>query len=148
MKNKGAEGLENRRVALVVDEAEDYISAMSEAATSLKDRALSNRVDGFISSVRAMVQSVKQDPRDLGAARKYLNLYLFGARDATIKFVELYQKSADTQTRTDYEALLTDLEKNFDWQRQKMLLDDPADLDVEIDVLRNRLRHKGVETQL
>ena len=42
------------------------------------------------------------------------------------------------------EALLDDLEASFVSQREKMLLDDRSDLDVEIEVLRDRLKQEGV----
>ena len=40
--------------------------------------------------------------------------------------------------------LLTDLEETFDKKTQKLLLDNNADLTVEIDVLRDRLQREGV----
>jgi len=149
LKSKGLAGYENfesRRVAMVIGEAEEFIATMTNAMARLKDRKLQSHLDRFIASAEAMFRTVEQDPRDLTASRKYLGVYLKGARDATLKFVELYEKSGDPVARRDYEALLADLETNFEAQRQEMLLDDRSDLDVEIEVLRERLRHEGVET--
>ncbi len=67
-----------------------------------------------------------------------------GARDATIKFADVYARTNDPQARADYESLLDDLEKNFSARTRKMLLDDRSDLTVEIDVLRDRLQREGV----
>jgi len=67
-----------------------------------------------------------------------------GARDATIKFADMYARTQDTKARDDYEALLDDLEKSFSDRTRKMLLDDRSDLTVEIDVLRDRLQREGV----
>ena len=36
-----------------------------------------------------------------------------GARDATVRFADVYATSRDAKARADYEALLTDLETNF-----------------------------------
>ncbi len=142
----GYENFENRRVALAVEEAEDHITTMLDAMAGLKDRALKARLEEFATSARAMFRAVEQDPRDLSSARKYLGVYLMGARDATLKFVDLYATTHDADARHNYEALLADLEKNFDAQRKELLLDDHSDLDVEIEVLRSRLRHEGVST--
>ena len=67
-----------------------------------------------------------------------------GARDATIKFADIYAHTQDTQARDDYLALLTDLEQNFAARSEKSLLDDRSDLTIEIDVLRARLSREGV----
>jgi len=150
MRDKGIDSIDalsDRRVARAVDEAETYITAMVDALAVLKDRDLQKRMNSFITSARDMFRSVQEDPRDLVAARKYLSVYLIGARDATVKFVDLYKKTGDTAARTSYEGLLADLETNFTTQRQEMLLDDRSDLDVEIDVLRERLSREGVRAK-
>ena len=115
--------------------------------SGLRDRALDKRMDDFVATAREMFRTVEQDPRDLVAARKYLSVYLVGARDATQKFVSLYAKTGDKGARADFEALLGDLEANFRARQQELLLDDRSDLDVEIDVLRDRLRREGVSSQ-
>ena len=67
-----------------------------------------------------------------------------GARDATVKFADIYARTRDAQARADYAALLDDLEQNFDARTQSLLLDDRSDLNIEIDVLRERLQREGV----
>jgi 5-bromo-4-chloroindolyl phosphate hydrolysis protein len=143
MRDKGAEGVDTfqtDRVARAVDEAEKYLSSMREAILRAGDRQLEARVDRFAAAARALFRTVEQDPRDLTAARKYLSVYLSGARDATVKFSDLYARSRDGQARTDYIALLDDLETTFADRSQRLLTDNRTDLDVEISVLRDRLK--------
>lgn len=147
LSDKGVEGVDrfqSDRVARVVDEAEKHLGAMQSAIDGLRDRRLSDRVRGFQASAREMIRTVENDPRDLTAARKYLGVYLLGARDASSKFAELYARSADAAARADYEALLDDLEQSFSARTEKMLLGDRTDLDVEIGVLRERLEREGI----
>lgn len=147
LKDKRMEGVDpyqQDRVARVVDEAEDYLAAISTHAASLNDRALDARVAAFTAAARKMIRTVEEDPRDLTEARRYLGVYLMGARDATVKFVEVTKKGPDPQARTDYEALLTDLEQNFASRTAKMLEGGKADMDIEIKVLRDRLQREGV----
>jgi len=151
MKDKGVEGIDDfqqSRVARVVDDAEDYLTAMRDAALRAQDRQIESRVDQFQSVARDLFRTVEEDPRDLTAARKYLTVYLQGARDATVKFADIYGRSGDTQARTDYLSLLDDLEKNFAARNRKMLLEDRSDLTIEIDVLRDRLQREGVHLDL
>lgn len=146
MTDKGMEGVDRfqtDRVARVVDEAEGHVTAMKDAILRVGDRALVARVDQFASTARALFRTVEDDPRDLTGARKYLSVYLMGARDATVKFADLFARNRDPQARSDYEALLTDLETNFASRTQALLTDNHTDLDVEISVLRDRLKLEG-----
>lgn len=147
LKDKRMEGIDTYqqdRVARVVDEAEEYLSATTTHAASLNDRSLDTRVAAFTSAARKMIRTVEEDPRDLTEARRYLGVYLMGARDATVKFVEVTKRALSPQARTDYEALLTDLEQNFASRTAKMLESGKADMDIEIKVLRDRLGREGV----
>ncbi|MEP2533910.1 5-bromo-4-chloroindolyl phosphate hydrolysis family protein [Shimia sp.] len=147
MRNKGLEGIDlfqTDRVARAVDEAEEHLRAMSDAISRAGERTLEGRVERFQQAARALFRTVENDPRDLTAARRYLGVYLLGARDATIKFADIYARTRDADARADFESLLDDLEENFATRNQKLLLDDRSDLTIEIDVLRERLQREGV----
>ncbi|MEM5467674.1 5-bromo-4-chloroindolyl phosphate hydrolysis family protein [Celeribacter marinus] len=147
MKNKGMDGVDTfqqDRVAKVVDEAEGHLEIMHQAMLRTRDREAQRRLDQFISTARTMCRTVEDDPRDLTAARKYLGVYLLGARDATTKFVDLWERSRNDAARISWFALLDDLEKNFVARTEKLLIDNKTDLDIEIDVLRERLAREGI----
>lgn len=150
MKDKGMDGIDQRqsdRVARAVDEAEKHLGDMRDAISALSDRSLVTRVDAFQATARKMFRTVEEDPRDLTSARRYLGVYLMGAREASIKFSDLYQRTRDAKARADYVALLDDLEKSFAARTQKMLVDDRTDLNIEIDVLRERLEREGIHAE-
>lgn len=146
LRDKGAEGIDafqTDRVAGAVDEAERHLAAMKDAILRAGDRRIEARVDRFAATARAMFRAVEADPRDLTAARKYLGVYLMGARDASVKFADLYARSRDPGARSEYEALLDDLERNFTAATAKLRENDHTDLTVEIEVLRERLAREG-----
>ncbi len=147
MTNKRMEGVDTfqqDRVARVVDEAEAHLGTMKGQIDALNDRRLRERVEDFQTIARRMIRTVEEDPRDLTGARKYLGVYLMGARDATIKFVDLYRRNKDAEARASYESLLDDLQQNFTARTERMMLDDRSDMDIEINVLRDRLQREGV----
>lgn len=151
MTDKGMEGVDTYqqdRAARIVAEGEGYLKEMRAAALPLADRQLSDRIDRFAATARTLFRTVEEDPRDLTAARRYLGVYLMGARDATIKFADLWRREKDATARADYEALLTDLETNFAQRTRALLSDNRSDLDVEISVLRERLQREGVVPDL
>lgn len=141
---KGVDTFQQDRVARVVDEAEAHLATMKGQIETLADRHLTALVAEFQTIARRMIRTVEEDPRDLTGARKFLGVYLMGARDATIKFVDLYRRNKTADARDSYEALLDDLQQNFAARTEKMMLDDRSDMDIEINVLRDRLQREGV----
>lgn len=150
MRNKGMEGVDTfqqDRVARVVDEAEKHLKDMKDAILRANDRQMEVEVDKFQSVARDLIRTVEEDPRDLTAARKYLGVYLLGAKDATVKFADIYSRTRDAKARADYAELLKDMTNNFSARTRKMLIEDRTDLNIEIDVLRDRLAREGVRIE-
>ncbi len=147
LRDKGMEGVDmfqSDRVARAVEQAEAHLGAMSDAIRRAGDRQAEARLAQFQATVRDMLRTIENDPRDLTSARKFIGVYLMGARDATIKFADIYGRSRDTDARRDYMMLLSDLEENFTAKTRTLLQDSHTDLEIEIDVLRDRLRREGV----
>ena len=120
---------------------------MTDALKRVGDRRVLDRMERFQTTARRLIRTVENDPRDLTAARKYLGVYLMGARDASSKFADVYKQNPSAAVREDYLTLLDDLERNFAARTEKLLLDDHSDLTVEIEVLRDRLDREGVRPQ-
>lgn len=151
MRDKGTEGMDDfqtDRVARAVDEAERHLASMRDAIRRAGIPALERRVTEFSITAQRMFRVVEEDPRDLTGARRYLGVYLLGARDATVQFADLYARSKNEEARRDYEKLLDDLESSFSQKTEKLLLDDKSSLDVEIEVLRDRLAREGVRSEI
>ncbi|MEP3345636.1 MAG: 5-bromo-4-chloroindolyl phosphate hydrolysis family protein [Litoreibacter sp.] len=147
MRDKSVDGVDTfqtDRVARAVDEAERHLQAMSDAIETAGDRTMTARVERFQATARSFFRTVENDPRDLTTARRYLGVYLLGAKDATIKFSKLYAQGRDPSVKADYASLLDDLEANFTAKNQALLSDNRTDLDIEIDVLRDRLQREGI----
>ena len=143
MADKGMEGIDafqTGRVAHAVEEGEAYLKGMQDAILRARDRSLERRVDQFAAAARGLFRTVEADPGDLTAARKYLSVYLMGARDATVKFADHYAQTRDAGARADYEGLLADLETTFAQKTTDFLSNNRTDLDVEISVLRERMK--------
>ena len=147
LRKKGLEGfdaIEADRVARAVEQGEAYLGQTLDAASRIGERSLEARVERLCASARDVFRAVEQDPRDLTRARKFLSVYLMGARDATVKFADIFGRTQNAEARKAYELLLDDLEKSFDAQRETLLIEDRTDLDIEVEVLRERLQQEGV----
>jgi hypothetical protein len=97
-------------------------------------------------AAREMFRRIEAAPGDLVAARRYLGVYLEGARDATVKFADLYAATRDATARADYLALIEELRRGMEAKRETLLISDRTDLEVEIEVLRERLHHDAPPT--
>lgn len=142
MRDKGMEGIDafqTERVANAVAEAEKHLAALRETLRPVADRALMDQADRFSATARQMFRRLEDDPRDLGHSRRYLSVYLDGAREATARFAQIYATTRDPATRDDYMALLADLDTRFAQRTEDLLSNDRSRLDVEIEVLRERL---------
>ena len=147
MSDKGMEGVDSfqqDRAARMVDEAEKHLAGMTEAIARTGDRRLEARVQMFAATARNLFDGVEQNPGALTAARRYLGVYLIGARDATVKFADLYARTRDEGARRQYEALLADLEASFRAVTERLNHGGRTDMDIEIQVLRDRLAREGV----
>lgn len=147
MRDKGMEGVDafqTERVATAVETAEGHLDAMRDAVARARDRAAEARVERFAAAARALFRRVEDDPRDLVAARRWLGVYLQGARDATAKFADIWADARDPEARAEWERLMDDLERGMEEKRETLLLTDRTALEVEIEVLRDRLQAEGV----
>ena len=147
LRDKGAEGIDpfqQDRVAKVVAEGESHLEAIRAAVAGLDDARLSARVERFAATARSLFRAIEEDPSDLTAARRYMTVYLQGTRDASVKFASLWARLRDAQARQDYETLLDDLEAQFAAHQQSLHAAGREGLEIEIEVLRERLAREGV----
>jgi hypothetical protein len=145
MKSKGLQGYsrkEANRLLQALEQGERLMEETLIAAGGFPDRRLQHRVMQLVQEARGVFRAIEKDPRDLPRSRKFMAVYLQGARDATVKLAQLKARNPGLQEYADYERLLTDLEQHFIQQRQALLLNDRSELDVEVEVLRERIRQE------
>ena len=140
----GAAGFQGERVAAAVDRAQTLLDETRDAASRSGDAAIEDRIARLAAAAQGVIRQVEQDPRDLARARKFLTVYLQGAHDATVKFADLWRRTRDDSARRDFLALIDDLEATFLARRDTLMEGDRRSLDIEIDVLRHRLRSDGI----
>lgn len=146
MKKKGIEGddFTTERVARAIDQAEALVRDTVAAAARLGDRRLEGRVDRLADQAREVLRAIEADPRDLARSRSFIHVYLRGLRDATVKLADLLARRPDPVAQAQYEALVGELEQSFATQRAGLLEGNRTDLEVEIEVLRDRLQQDGL----
>lgn len=144
MKGKGyttSTGVTPQMVVEAIEEAEEKITGIERAGAEIKDRPLRDRIARVTKRSRDILARIEQDPSDLRRAKKFLVVYLDGALEATRKYARTQNDlSGDENVYIKFRSLLDDMEREFDHQHEKLLTNDRMDLDVEIDVLADRLK--------
>lgn len=140
LKNKGFAS-DARRAETALAAAEEMIAETLAASKRLGDDALELRVRALMQEARPVLREIERDPRELPRARRFLSVTLTGTRDATVKYARL--GLTDPELRAAYAGLLTQLEDSFARTRDRLVAEDRTDLEVEIEVLTERLRRDG-----
>lgn len=142
-----AEGLsadhaEARRMAA---EARAKLQRLSRARYRIQGAPeLGGRIDGVKAWIEKILALIEEDPRDLRRARKFLVVYVEGAAEVAEKYVELQDKGQAADFRPRLESLLDEMERVSAEQHAKLLQNDTLDLDVQLEVLSERLKREGV----
>lgn len=145
MRAKGLKGYSEydaNRLLEALEKGERLLDETLTASSRLPDRSLQHHVERLVDEARQMFRAIEQDPRDLSRARKFMSVYLQGTRDATVKLARLSAKDRNTTASHEYQQLLYDLEDRFIRQKESLMLNDRTDLDVEVEVLRERLNQE------
>ena len=147
MRSKGEislSGVTPQMVEEAIREAEEKIEGIERAAADVADSPLRDRLAGITARARDILKRIEEDPSDLRRARKFLKVYLDGALEATRKYVRSQHDLGETGMYMKFRSLLDDMKATFDKQHEQLLVNDHIDLDVEIDVLAERLNRETV----
>ena len=137
-------GVTPQMVEEAISEAEERIEGIERAAADIVDRPLRDRLSKVTARGRDILARIEEDPSDLRRARKFLKVYLEGALEATRKYARSQHDLGDSDMYLKFRSLLDDMQATFDQQHEKLLTNDRIDLDVEIDVLAERLNRETV----
>ena len=148
MRKKGLEGVDafaTERVARAIDQAEALVRETVDAAARIGDRRLEGRVERLCDQAREVFRAVEARPaRPQPGADLPQRLPARAARrDGQVRR-PLGPQPRPARRARSYEALLGDLETSFATHRTQLLEDNRSDLDVEIEVLRERLQQDGL----
>jgi len=124
--------------------AEQKIAGIRKAAGGLKNLELRQRLSRIADSAQQIVGVIEENPEDLRRARKFLNVYLDGARKVAEGYARTHQRTQSEALEANFRNVLITIEDVFTEQHAKLLENDVMDLDVQIEVLATRLKNEGV----
>ena len=132
------------RIVDALDTAQRDIAAIEQANRNILNPELSNRLRRIVAEGRQILLLIEENPRDLRRARKFLNVYLEGARRVAEGYARTHRHSPSAELEENFRRVLSTIEDVFREQHQKLLEHDVMDLDVQIEVLATQLKREGV----
>lgn len=132
------------RVLEALAQAECGIAAIEQATRDIRNTELNGRLRRIVALARQILKLLEEDPRDLRRARKFLNVYLDGARQVTEGYAKTHARASAPELEDNFRRVLATIEEVFAEQQQKLLETDVTDLDVQIEVLTTQLKREGV----
>jgi 5-bromo-4-chloroindolyl phosphate hydrolysis protein len=132
------------RVLETLAQAERSIAAIEQATCDICNAELNGRLWHIVALARQTLSLLKEDPRDLRRARKFLNVYLDGTKQVTEGYAKTHGRVSAPKLENNFRRALVTIEEVFAEQQQKLLESDVSDLDVRIEVLTTQLEREGV----
>ncbi len=127
-----------------LEQAESSITTIEQATRNIRNSELNSRLRRITRQARDILNMLESDPRDLRRARKFLNVYLDGAKQVTEGYANTHARAASPELEDNFRRVLVTIEAVFQEQQQKLLEADVTDLDIQIEVLTTQLKREGV----
>jgi len=129
-------------VLKTLSDAKAKISGIeSHINQELKDLELKEKLKLAVKKAEHIVETIKEDPKDIRVSRKFLLVYLDGLEKVTDSYIALDEKDIKEETKAKLHQLLDDVELRFDKELIRLKKNNQFDLDVNIDVLQQQIKN-------
>jgi 5-bromo-4-chloroindolyl phosphate hydrolysis protein len=139
-----AQGYSGDEILRMLEESSLIIRSIEQANDNIRNTELNQRIENICAIADRILAEIESDPRDIRRARKFLNVYLDGARQVTEGYARTHQQTQSGQLEQNFRNVLETIESVFQEQHQKLLEEDVFDLDVKIEVLTTQLKREGI----
>jgi len=137
-------GVTTEEVVEALDEAEAHLIQIEASSKQIGNNELKIRLGRIVSKTRGILSIIEDDPKDLRRARKFLKVYLTGAKNVSSQYARTHQLQDNDTLEENFRNVLESIETVIEEQHGKLLENDALDLDVKIEVLEAQLKHEGI----
>ncbi len=124
-----------------IKEAEHKLSKIRENLDKIDSRSLKTKISLAVTRADNIIANLKEDPKDIRVARKFLIVYVDGLQKVTDSFVSLDEELIKEQTKQRLHTLLDDIQDKFESELKRLKENNHFDLDVSIDVLQEQIKN-------
>jgi len=134
-------GVNYQKLIKDLNEAQEKLDLIDKEKEKIKDYELKKAIDNAASKAHDILENIKQDPKDLQVARKFMVVYLDGVKDVISQYNSIDKDVLDSSFRDRLIELLIEASSRFEKELQRLKSNEIFDLDVQIDALREQLKH-------
>jgi hypothetical protein len=113
-------------------------------ARSLPSPEFRLRLASIADQVGDLITAVEQEPSNLALTRRFFNVYLDHSVEVMESYARVFPASGSADLEHSFRSLLVNIENTCEQQRRSLLQRDLLDLDVQIEVLNQRLQQEGL----
>lgn len=132
----------------IIEKGESKVKNMRALKSKISDFEVRGKIESIAKSLDKIFNELRSDPGDVKKAKKALGYYL----DTTIQIIEKYinlskHRNADpkiAESLQRVERMLDMLNEAFEKQLAQLLENNVMDLDVEMEVLEQNLKMRGL----
>jgi 5-bromo-4-chloroindolyl phosphate hydrolysis protein len=139
-----AYGYSGDEIRQALEDSSRVIRGIEQANGRIRNAELNRRIERICDIADDILADIAADPRNFRRARKFLNVYLDGARQVTEGYAETHRQTTSEELEQNFRNVLETIESTFQEQHQKLLEEDAFDLDVKIEVLNTQLKREGI----
>lgn len=139
-------GYSTEELVQILQEAENKLAVIESQGSKLTQRSLAERLDLIVAEAREVLGILEKSPKDLRRARKFLNVYLDGARQVTEGYANMHSKAESEILDNNFNEVLDTILATFKEQKRKLLSHEMLDLDIQIEVLKKQMQEEGIST--
>ncbi len=129
------------------DKAVDDYNYISDSLKYVKDMQLRVQINTMQKTAANILRYLKKHPEKVSVARRFIDYY----QDSTVNLLEKYIELEHTQLQTDNvqaikertKSALTDLNKAYTEQFEKIINDQIMDMDAELKVMEQAMKADG-----
>jgi hypothetical protein len=138
------EGVDRTRVTLQLEQGHARLRAIEAAGRQIGVPEFRERLLRITGIGRSILTEIERDPADATRARRFLNLYLDSADHVTQEYARTHTHARNAQLENNFRQLLAEMEGTFAEQHRRLVEHEQLSLDVDIEVLNERLRREGL----
>ena len=122
-------------------EAHEKIDRIEENMEKIRDGEVHQRVEQALRQAQIVLDAIADDPGDIRSARKFLIVYIDGVAKVTSSYTAMDEQEIDRESRSRLLELMRDVERRFQKELKRLKANNQFDLDVQIDVLKEQIKH-------
>jgi 5-bromo-4-chloroindolyl phosphate hydrolysis protein len=138
------DGVDRAAVTRQLEQGHARLRAIEAAGRGIAVPEFRERLVRITGIGRAILGEIERDPADAVRARRFLHLYLDSADRVTQEYARTHRQARNGQLENNFRQLLAEMEGTFAEQHRRLVEHEQLSLDVDIEVLNERLRREGL----